>query len=258
MKKYLVVISIFLASYFGFLKPIQFLSLNLLSGNILFLRSLSYDINDVLIFYSNIENIRKENIRLKSEILTLKSKLAAENSTDFTNNELQSLKNLFSNDIFFKNKNLKFLRVVYYDAFSSRIFLSKSDVDINVGDEVLYGRNLVGTVLNFSSNIVEVKLISDKDFILNSIILNQDKEKIKTITTGELGDSLIIKNILSTENVKEGDLVFTSNTNKDIAPELVVGKIERLEGITSQTFRKATLSKFYDLNFINYLGVLSK
>lgn len=258
MKKYFVVISIIFLSNFGLFKPVQFVSLNVFSSSILFLRSLSYDVNDVLRFYSNIENIRKENIKLRSEILALETKNGVKISKENIINELENLQKIFNDDEFFKDKKIKYLRILFYDSFSSRLFLESEGNNIENGAEVLYGRNLVGIVVSSNSRILEVKLLSDRGFLLNSIIINSNKEKIKTVTSGELGDSLVIKNILSTENVKEGDMVYTSTTNNGVTPELIIGKVERLEGITSQTFRKASISKFYDLTFINFVGVFEK
>lgn len=257
MRKYFVVISIILLSFFGVLKPLQLASLNLFSGSILYLRTLSYDVNDVLIFYSNVENIRQENIRLREKLNQIETQNALKINNEILNNEVLDLQNFFKEDRFFDDKKIDFLRVIFYDAFSSRIYLDIGDRQVEIGDEVLYGRNLVGVVYGVSSDIVEVKLLSDRDFILNTIVVTRNKEKVKTVLSGEIGDSLVIKNILSTESVSEGDLVYTANTNQNILPELIVGRVERLEGITSQTFRKASLIKFYDLNYINYLGVLS-
>jgi cell shape-determining protein MreC len=156
-----------------------------------------------------------------------------------------------------KNKQILIKKIIYYDPFASKLILDNSENSkIKMNSLVLINSNLVGLTNESSGGVIEVKLLSSTDLNVNTQIINQKQFKIKTVLSSESGDSLVINNILATEEVGEGDTVVTSNSNEGILPDLIVGRIQRIEGITSQTFRKAYLEKNYDLNLKNFVEVL--
>ncbi|NBO36232.1 hypothetical protein EBU91_01635 [bacterium] len=220
MKKIVFSIFLLLLTYLNITIYLQNLVIGVLTPVIIQLRVLSLDLSDSLRFYQNIERIRQENIELR--------------------------------------KKVSIHEIIFYDDSGSEIYLKDfTESGVKTGDLLILGRNLIGIISYVDMGIIKADLLSKNSNQINSYILNSDNQKITTIITGEAGDNLVINNILATEIVSEGDLILTSSTNPKILADLIIGRIQRLEGISSQTFRKATIRKNYDLNFMKFIGVLS-
>jgi rod shape-determining protein MreC len=234
------------------------LLLNTLTPTIFFYKSTSFEIKDIFIFYTNVEGIRRENFNLKNKIRDLELASSVSRVEDLNLEGLNRTKNLFTSDSLFENINISYSQVLFYNPASSNLLITNNDTNskIKIGNLVLYGRSLIGVVSNVSGKVVEVKLISSKDFDLNTIIVTKNNSKVKTVTSGDKFDGIVISNLLSTEEVSDGDMVITSSTNEGILSDLIIGRLDRIEGISSQTFRKAYIKKFYDLNYIEYVGVM--
>jgi len=257
MKLYIIAFLITIIGYLGFTKNLQLSFFNFFSPAIVYLKEISIVISEYSLLFSNLEEVRKENIVLRKVISELQDSKNKKILLDRDLGEAELLKKSFSESDLLKSKEISIERIIYYDSFRSMLILENSaGKEIPVNSVVVYGPNLVGIVVSTTSKSIEVSLISSKDFVINTQIINSQNFKIKTVLDSESGDSLIINNILTTEEVREGDLVVTSNSNELILPDLIVGKIQRIEGITSQTFRKAYIEKNYDLNLKGFVGVI--
>lgn len=256
MKIYLVSVVIFILSYIGFTKILQHQFFNIFSPVIISLREWSVDLKEFSILVVNLDEVRKENTNLKILLSDMKTKLAQNTLESINQREKNSLiieensKNLIGNKKIFVKK------IIYYDPFASKLILDNSENNkIKLNSLVLLNSNLIGLANESNGGVVEVKLLSSSDLNINTQIVNSKQFKIKTVLNSESGDSLVINNILATEEVDVGDIVITSNSNEGILPDLIIGKIQRIEGITSQTFRKAYIEKNYDLNLKNYVEI---
>ncbi len=258
MRSYILAIVLIVLSYFHFTSAVKAVLLNTLTSSIFFYKSTSFEIKDIYIFYTNVEGIRRENFYLKNNIRDLELASSTARVEGLNLEGLNRAKNLFTSDPLFENITINYSKVLFYNPALSKLLITNNDTSskIKAGNIVLYGRNLVGVVSSISGSLIEVRLISDRDFDLNTIIVTKDSNKVKTVTSGDKFDGLAINNLLSTEQVSDGDLVITSSTNEGILSDLIIGKLDRIEGISSQTFRKAYIKKFYDLNYIEYVGVM--
>lgn len=257
MRLYIAALIILTLSYFQITKNLQLSFYNFFSPVILFLRESTISIKEFGVILSNIDEIRKENTKLKGQVYELYDQLAGKDVLSLNNKENSILKDSFNSFDLLKNKKIVLKKIVYYDAFKSRLVLDNQEgTKIPVNSLVIVGNNLVGIVNNSGGGSVEVMLISSKDLIINTYIINSQDFKIKTVLDSESGDSLVINNVLATEDVKVGDLVVTANNNENILPDLVIGKVQRIEGISSQTFRKSYIQKNYDLNLSSIVGVI--
>jgi len=257
MKKIIFSIFLLLFSYLNITIYFQNLVIGVLTPVIIQLRVLSLDIGDSLRFYQNIERIRQENIELRKKV-NLAESFADSKKIDEVSLKDYENTSIFFDDSFFHNKKVSIHEIIFYDDSGSETYLKDfNESGVKTGDLLVLGRNLIGVVMNVERGIIKSDLVSKNSNQINSYILNSSNQKITTIISGETGDSLVINNILATEVVSEGDLVLTTNTNSMIPSDLIIGRIQRLEGISSQTFRKATIRKNYDLNFMKFIGVLS-
>ena len=257
MKKYLPIFLILLIDYFQFVGFINLSLIRFLSPLIGYYRNISLDMKESLIFFSNIERIRQENSNLRIALLHKEGDEVTKTLESYLKNDLESLKSKFKNDEFFQGKKIIYGEVISYFPDQATLYLKPEEgVVISKGSVVLDGRNLVGTVLDSQNGVAFVELISDKKRDLNTFIITNNLSKIKTVTSGDSFNSLVINNLLATESVSNGDAVVTSTTNEGIPSDLIVGKLENVEQISSQTFRKANVRKLYDLEYVNYLGIL--
>ena len=257
MRLYYIAIIILTLSALGVTKSLQLSFYNILSPIILTLRESSINLKEVGVLISNIEELRKENSNLRKRVLDLETQLNQRAVSTLNNDEKLNLSKLFEESEVLTGKKVLIKKIVYYDPFSSLLILENNTNEvISENSLVLIGDNLVGLVQDSTEKSIQVSLISSNNIMINTNIINNQGFKIKTVLGSESGDSLVINNILSTENVGVGDLVVTSNSNQNIIPDLIVGRLQRLDGISSQTFRKAYLQKNYDLGSKNYVGVL--
>jgi cell shape-determining protein MreC len=257
MRLYLLAILILILSYFQVTKNLQLSFFNSFSPAILFFKELSIDLKEISLIIFNLDGIRQENTKLKKIIGELEGNKDKETLLNLNSIEISALESDFKNSQVLKNKNISIKKIIFYDSFQSKLILENTNQEkVAVNSLVLLGENLVGLVKNSNNSSIEVLLISSKDLLVNTHIINSQLFKIKTVLDSESGDSLIINNILTTEDVRVGDLVVTSNNNEGVVPDLIIGRIQRIEGISSQTFRKAYLLKNYDLGVKSYVGVL--
>jgi len=257
MKKIFISLFILLISYLGIMQIAQEKFINVFTPIIIFLRTSSYEIFDILRLVQNVENIRQENKILKEKLMIIENTEQVGKVSSILLKDREFTESFFKQE-YFKNKSVTIHEIIYYDISNSELIISDGFSSmIKNGDLAILGKNLIGVVSESSSGVIRIKLLSRSSDIISTHIITEKSEKINTVISGEAGDSLVINNILATENVKPGDIVVTSTTNKKLPPDFIIGNIQRIEGISSQTFRKATIKKNYDLNFLKFIGILS-
>jgi len=257
MKKIIFSIFLLLMSYFNLTFIIQNAVIGVLTPVIISLRIASLDVNDSVRFYQNIERIRQENVELRKKLYLSETKIDSDRVDLSIKSEYDKTTKFFE-DPYFENKKISIHEIIFYDNSGSEIVLKNfPESKVKSGDLLLLGRNIIGVVSYTDAGIIKADLLSKNSLQINSYILNSENQRITTLITGEPGDSIVINNILATESVAEGDLVLTSSTNQKIISDLIIGRIQRIEGISSQTFRKASVKKNYDLNFVKFIGVMT-
>jgi rod shape-determining protein MreC len=114
--------------------------------------------------------------------------------------------------------------------------------NLKVGLAVVVKDNLVGVISKVSANLSEVKLINNP----TSSFTAKTQNGAVGIVKG--GESIILGNILLSENMSLGELVLTKgsiNSNGiGIPPDLVVGKVIFIEKNPSDLFQKAKIESF--------------
>lgn len=255
IKKYVLVFLILSLSLLGALKPFQLLFIDLISPVIIFNKNTALNLQNALLFYQNIENIRQENQNLKrlefySQNL---SKVGLVNGIN--DNEKTILEDLAKGDPQI-NPKFSIVEIVFYNTENNSLLVKAPDNSIVVGSIVTYGRYLIGDVVNVRENLLEVRLINKQGESLSGLLVNKASEKIRVNVVAENSNQLVINNILSTEVVEIGDTVYTSTTNPQFSSDLIVGTVERVEGISAQAFRKGYLGRPFDLEKLKYLIVI--
>ncbi len=118
-------------------------------------------------------------------------------------------------------------------------------------------QNLVGKVSQVSQNSSKAILITNKDILFAAKL---ESEALGVVRG--LGDSLIIDNILLSEEVKKDSLILTKGSEDlsgvGLPPDLIVGKIASIEKKSSDLFQKARVQTLVDLTKINMVFIVIK
>ena len=137
--------------------------------------------------------------------------------------------------------------------------INKGSLDnVKVGDAAVFENNVVGKVSKTSENISNVVLITSADF---SFTVKSGQNKIVLgVLNGQGGGEMTLDNVLLSENLKKGDLVFTNgdvNLNGEgFPPELIVGKIISVEKSPSALFQKADVEALIDFTKLSTVFVI--
>lgn len=257
MKK---IIFLFLFTLFTHLIPsnnINIYLINFLSPVILFSRSIHQELVSFNQFVSNFSSIRDENFQLKNREFVLLNKEYELEIMNTLMSEMDSLIKIMENTEVVKGKSYFISKILYIDRNESKMIVEKKEgSDIKVGDPVLIGNNLVGLIVVENTTSYEVELWNKKGKNINTIVIGSENQRIVTNTVTENFNTSYIENILSTEDVRPGDIVVTASTNTNVPSNLVIGIVDRVEGVSSQTFRKAFIRKQYNIENRNYVVLL--
>lgn len=127
---------------------------------------------------------------------------------------------------------------------------------VKVGSAVILNDDLVGKVILAESSYSKVALVT-----------SQDTFSAKTGKSGEIlgvakgqGSSILLDNVLLSQNLIKGDLVLTkgdlNENGQGYPPDLVVGKIVSIEKKPSDLFQKAEVQSFVNFKNLSTVFIL--
>ncbi len=120
--------------------------------------------------------------------------------------------------------------------------------NIRIGDPVVSGDGLVGTVIATSGNFCLVRTLLDSDSRIASRLVNASADGI--VVAGEYGE-LIMKNVSRRFEVKIGDIVETSSLSSLVPPGIVIGTVSRAADETGNIFKEIEIRPSVDLSSIS-------
>jgi len=252
MKKIIFIVSIIL---FGLVNPnfkFKSLTIEFLAPFIEFNREIYERSSNLFYAFSDINSLRNENFILKNKEFVYVSKDYKERISELQVDEVNKIKLTVAEDSFFTGKNLEIVEILFLDKVKSKVVVKKSG-EFKIGDVALLGRYYLGLIVAVNSTTYEIDLWNNSQESVNAHLISNNNEKLVVSVRSENYNTSFIENILSTEKVGIGDLVVTSTTNRGIPANLYLGIVDRVEGISSQTFRKALIRKQYDLDKSNYI-----
>lgn len=126
---------------------------------------------------------------------------------------------------------------------------------INIGEKagvkpglmVISENVLVGKVERVEKYFSLVVLATDPGLKIPVIVRSPQKEGIKGrgIISGYFKERFVLEELLKSEAITEGDLVFTSGEGEWL-PDLIVGQIEKIEESQGKVFKKAWATSLVD------------
>lgn len=213
-------------------------------------------IKDYLSFYSNMNDVRRENLELKQKVLDLESDLL----------ELEKLKqeNIALESQLMNKEELGLDRLLLpanvmgnsKDLSGSTVYLDKGKIHgVKEGNNVILDNFLVGVVKEVSSGRSLVELITSSNSSATVYDINS-VQKTEGLAIGQLGTSIVVERILPNEEVSVGDIIVTSGKDGTFIPDLYVGKIQEVVDDPSQPLKRAYLNTFTDLSKIRKVFVI--
>lgn len=146
--------------------------------------------------------------------------------------------------------------VISKDNSEDYILLNKGAKDgINIGMPVINEqRVLFGKVSEIYSNFSRVVLISDESF--TSDVKIQDKNILGVVRgVGNLG--LHLELIPRESDLKEGDILMTSNLKGSFPKSLLIGQVSSVKKEDTKSFQEAEVTPFADLKSTDTLFVIT-
>ncbi|HUW21640.1 MAG TPA: rod shape-determining protein MreC [Candidatus Bathyarchaeia archaeon] len=128
-----------------------------------------------------------------------------------------------------------------------------------IADEILVGK--IDTAGDYTSSVI---LVTDSSVKIPVVIRTPGNPGIKArgLINGYFDERLSLSEVLKSEDIKEGDLVFSSGEDKspdseiDWLPDLLIGKIDKVEEGKEKVFKKAWAYSLLDLQNLRYVFVV--
>lgn len=258
MKKIIAVVIIIGLSYTGLLTGLRLALIDFLAPLIQINRDLVKNIVQDVTSFSEISKIREENHLLRNKDFVYVSD-EYKNIVEKSNlNEYKLLEKIKENDRFFNDYEYKITEVIYLDRDNSKIYINKQE-GFKVGDNVTYGRVYLGMIVAENTGKFEVELWNKSNSLIAGFLYSKDaQKKLKVSIRSDNYMTYYVNNILSNEIVVPGDIVVTSSVNTGVIPELYLGEITRVEGISSETFRKAYFNTGVDLESKKFVTLIRR
>jgi rod shape-determining protein MreC len=127
------------------------------------------------------------------------------------------------------------------------------------GDGILPGmpveteRGLVGRVIQVAPNSAQVQLLTDPGSSVNARL---GASRATGVVEGQLSNTLTMKWIEQDIAISENELVMTSGLGGNFPPDLVIGRVVKVEQSTSELFQVADVRPAADLEQLEIVQVI--
>ncbi len=194
-------------------------------------------------FIPNIGSIQRENELLRHINVNLSDEVNQLREARLENIRLRSMialretstTKLISAKVVAKNLNL-LRNTITLDA--------GTNIGIQIGNPVVTGEGLVGRVIAASSEYSIVQILYNIDFRASAKV---QRTRVDGILTWD-GNSLILKNVAKTLDVKEGDTIISSAYSNAFPPGIKIGIVNSVSEIPNSLFKKIEVTPTVNLS----------
>ncbi|MCX5697911.1 MAG: rod shape-determining protein MreC [Candidatus Omnitrophica bacterium] len=193
-----------------------------------------------------------DNLQLRREFDTLKSRLSQANEAYLENARLKELLALKQNSPY----RLVAAKVIgaSVDNWSSAIIIDKGRAQgIKRSSAVITALGLVGRVVDVQVSISKVLLINDPDFGVSAIV---QRSRQQGLVTGTLGRLLAIKYLPADADIKIDDTVITSGLTEAYPKGLNIGNVVEVHNEFSGLSRYALIKPAVNLSSLEEVLVI--
>ncbi|HUI30105.1 MAG TPA: rod shape-determining protein MreC [Candidatus Acidoferrales bacterium] len=125
--------------------------------------------------------------------------------------------------------------------------------NVYIGDPVVSGEGLVGTVIATSGNFCMVRTLLDNDSRIAAKLFNASADGI--IVSGEFGE-LSMKNVSRRYAISRGDIVETSSLSSLVPPGIVIGSVSSAADETGNIFKKIKIQPAVDFSSLSVAFIM--
>lgn len=243
------------ASRLALLDPLENLTLNVTAPMHEALSGTTRPVADWVNNFTAAGAISEENkqLRAENERITNELALAREDATELKNlQDLAAVQAQFPQDVFLTAS------VVARDSSNLRSIVA---IDHGSGDGVLEGmiivtegRSLVGTVSKVFDDYAWVTLITDPKSAVSAMV---QESRAEGVVAGNYGGELIMEFVGQGAAVKEGDFVLTSGVGGGYPPDVVIGRVSRVQKTEQDLFQAVHVDHLASLTDLENVLVLT-
>ncbi len=128
--------------------------------------------------------------------------------------------------------------------------------DIQEGQAVIVGKNLIGIIGHVSERYSSVTVITNQSF---STVAKTSRQDTLGVIQGE-GDFLLFDRVAITQELEKGDTVLTRGSVSEqavgIPPDLIVGKVESVRKVDSEPFQSAQVKSLVDIGKLTQVFII--
>jgi rod shape-determining protein MreC len=239
----------------GLVRPVEDASFVLLSPIESALRSIAQPIADTVSNYGDVRDLTSENEVLRSE----NERLSAENARlQEAATRREQLERLLAVTTSLSNQQFLAAGIFARDPSNLRQYAAidkgKSD-GVKAGMSVVTeGQTLVGTITRVESDHAWVRLVTDADSAVASLIL---ESRAPGVVSGGYNRKLSMEFVSQDSAVKQGDTVVTSGLGGAYPAGLVIGKVTGVSGNRQEIFQSVTVEPLASLSRLETVLVMT-
>ena len=207
--------------------------------------------NNISTFFGG-GSLRGQNEALVQENSVLLAKLAALQDAERENRELRGMLQLGLTEEF----NLVHADIIGKSLMEDSIVIrGGQNKGIKKGMPVITaGKAALGRVVESFSAHARVQLISEKESKLDAKI---GETQVTGVVRGQGGQALMFDLVPQEDELREGDIVLTSNLGDMFPKNLLIGKVEEIVKSGADPFQKANLKPFFNLKSLESVFVIT-
>jgi len=197
-------------------------------------------------------DLRKEVSNLRVENLVLLNQTTLSETLQKENQELRAALDLNLQ----KDFKLVLAEVISKDSTANLILINKGAEDGILKDmPVINSQKVIfGKVSEVYKNFSRVVLITDESYTFDAKV--QEKEIYGVVRGG--GSIYLYFDLISREaELKEGDVLVTSNLGGEFPKDLLIGRVEEIKKEDTKPFQGANIKAFFDLKKTDSLFVIT-
>lgn len=140
--------------------------------------------------------------------------------------------------------------------FGRYLILERGSLDgLREGEVVVFKDNYIGKIKNVTPKSSQVMLLQDPDSKV--AVFSQGKgTKAKGILSGQFGSELLMDKILHSENISEGDVVYSEGSEGLLPRGLVIGRVSKVESRENELFQQARVKPALDIPDLDIVFVI--
>jgi rod shape-determining protein MreC len=254
MKYLYASIFILIFGFLGFLAPLQSGAQWLFAPFQFGLRQMAGGINDSAAFFANLDAVRRENLRLREDIINLHSTVVELKKAEEENEILREQLGIETE----LDRKLLLAHVMGnpQDLTGTSFILDRGSYHgVQAGDNVVKGNSLIGIVREVSPQRSLADFITSPSVAI--AVLNIDvAERTEGLAEGQFGSSIIMKRILPGEEINPGDSIITSGRDGIFLPGLLVGRVTEVIEVPADPLKSAYVETIVDLGKVDRVFVL--